>query len=146
MGLYEFAKHELDLIGMREEGDPWDVAARQDILNIVNIFANSGHSGASAECAVEILVDLLSYRPLSPLTGEDSEWQDISDISEDPIFQNKRCPSVFMGVDGVPYDVNGKVFIDPDGSAYSSHESKVVITFPYTPRTEYVHRTLTTTD
>lgn len=36
------------------------------------------------------------------------------------------------------YDTEGRVFCDPDGICYTNRDSRVDITFPYTPKTEYV--------
>jgi len=45
---------------------------------------------------------------------------------------------VFKDETGEAYDINGKVFREPSGSCYTSFESRVPVTFPYTPTTEYV--------
>ena len=42
-------------------------------------FANEGHSGFSASYAISILTKLMDFKPLSPLTGEDDEWNNISE-------------------------------------------------------------------
>jgi len=73
------------------------------------------------------------FKPWSPLTGEDNEWNEIGDGLE----QNRRCSHVFRQ-DGEAYDINGKVFTDADGGSYTSIDSRVPVTFPYTPETEYV--------
>ena len=36
------------------------------------------------------------------------------------------------------YDMDGRVFREPNGTCYTSRNSRVDITFPYTPTTEYV--------
>jgi hypothetical protein len=63
-----------------------------------------------------------------------------------PLYQNKRCFSVFKDHKGA-YDSNGKIFtetcVDENGeefeSSFSNKDSRVPVTFPYTPKTEYVH-------
>ena len=72
---------------------------------------------------------------LSPLTGEDNEWME---TDEPGVLQNKRCPSVFKEGDRAYY-LNGKVFVDPDGSQWFDHRSSVDITFPCIPNTEYIY-------
>lgn len=52
--------------------------------------------------------------------------------------QNKRCSHVFKDKDGNAYDIDGKVFREPDGCCFTSKDSFVPVTFPYTPKTEYV--------
>jgi hypothetical protein len=134
--LIEFAKSELDIIGMKEDDlEISNRAMREHILKMVEVFSDEGHSGFSANYAVAILQKLLKFEPLSPLTGEDSEWNLISEDGE-MTYQNKRCSHVFKS-NGKAYDLNGKVFIQENGSAYTSADSRVDVTFPYTPKTEY---------
>jgi hypothetical protein len=132
---------ELNLIGMTEDSDDeMNVAMRKHILHMMQEFAEEGHSGFSASYAISILTKLLDFKPLSPLTGEDSEWNDISDYAPEPHYQNKRRSSVFKDADGSCYDIDGKVFWewykDEDGiiskSYYTSRDSRVPVTFPYT--------------
>ena len=56
------------------------------------------------------------------------------------MYQNRRCPHVFKSDADGAYDIDGRVFVDPDGSSYTSRDSRVSIEFPYTPKREYVHR------
>lgn len=119
----------------QEEGpNKW---MQQNVLNLLEIFAAQGHSGMSASFCIGMFKTLANYEPLCALTGEDSEWNDVS-LYGSPSYQNKRCSHVFKDDNGVAYDINGKVFRTPDGSSYTSQNSKVYITFPYTPKTEYV--------
>ena len=134
--LIDFAKSELDLVGMTENStEESNVAMRQHLLKMIEVFSNEGHSGFSANYAVAILQKLLRFEPLSPLTGRDSEWNLISD--KEKLYQNKRCSHVFKE-NGKAYDINGKVFVQENGSAYTSADSRVDVTFPYVPKTEYV--------
>ena len=81
------------------------------ILKMLSLFGEEGHSGFSASYALQCLEKLLRFKPLSPLTGEEDEWGDVSEMSGKPHYQNKRCSSVFKdGQDGEAYDIDGKVF------------------------------------
>jgi hypothetical protein len=134
--LINFAKSELDIIGMKEDSsDAENLAMREHILKMVKVFSDEGHSGFSANYAVAILQKLLKFEPLSPLTGEDSEWNLISE--EENLYQNKRCSHVFRE-NGKAYDINGKVFVQENGSAYTSNDSKVYVDFPYVPKVKYI--------
>ena len=131
-----YAIDELTRIGMYGSGDEMNDAMCEHILKMVNVFAEEGHSGFSAEYAISILQKLLRFEPLSPLTGEDDEWCEVSDN----LYQNKRLSRVFKeGKDGQAYDIDGKVFVEPDGCSYTNRDSRVYIEFPYTPKTEYVN-------
>lgn len=144
MGTLDWAKTELDLIGMTEDNpDEMNRGMRKHILHMVEEFCNEGHSGFSANYALGILTKLLDHKTLSPLTGEDAEWIE----HDNNLFQNIRYSAVFkQGKDGTPYDINGKVFYEtyldeegnPSKSYFTSKESCVDIEFPYTPTTEYV--------
>lgn len=134
-----YAIDELTRIGMYNSGDEMNDAMCEHILKMVNVFDEEGHSGFSANYAINILQKLLRLEPLSPLTGEDDEWK-LCEYSEGETYQNKRLSRVFKeGKDGQAYDIRGKVFVEPDGCAYTSRDSRVYIEFPYTPKTEYVN-------
>lgn len=145
MNLLKYAEHELDLIGMTADNDDeMNLAMRKHILHMINEFANEGHSGFSAKYAMNLLTKLLRYEPLTPLTGEDSEWTDVAEQNGGTLWQNKRCSRVFKDNNGA-YDSEGKVFWTwgkyEDGEPYKSYftnrNSSVAITFPYTPKTVY---------
>lgn len=134
--LKTYAIDELTRIGMYGSGDEMNDMMCDHILKMVEVFAEEGHSGFSAGYAISILQKLLRFQPLSPLTGEDDEWCEISD----GLFQNKRLSRVFKdGKDGQAYDIHGKVFVEPDGVSYTNRDSRVYIEFPYVPKTEYVN-------
>lgn len=144
--LLAHAMDELDRIGMTEDSpDEMNRAMRKHILHMMQEFANEGHSGFSANYAINILTRLLDFKPLSPLTGEDDEWVK-HDYGVEPSYQNKRRSSVFKDANGEVYDIDGKVFwewmpdLDENGptggahrSYYSCRESRVPVTFPYSP-------------
>lgn len=115
------------------------------VLKLLEVFADEGHSGSSAPYAINLFKTLASFEPVVPLTGEDWEWTDVSELSGRTLWQNKRCGHVFKDEDGA-YDINGIVWwncwADPETgekhkSYFTSRESRVPVTFPYTPKTEY---------
>lgn len=125
MALLDYAESELNLIGMTDDDD-MNGMMRKHLLHMVKEFADEGHSGFSASYALQCLQKLLRFKPLSPLTGEDDEWHEVSERSGYPHYQNKRCSSVFKeGKDGEAYDIDGKVFWewckDEDGKPYKSY-------------------------
>lgn len=144
-GLVAHAKHEFAVLGYdlddKEEGpNKWIM---ENVIALISLFGSQGHSGSSAPFCVSYFKDLASWKPLTPLTGGPEEWNEVGD----DLFQNKRCSYVFMkkARDGAnkpgvheAYDINGKVFREPGGGCYISGDSRVPVTFPYTPKTEYV--------
>jgi len=152
MSMKDFAKSELDRIGMTDEdvtGEGMDFNMREHILRMVDEFSAEGHSGFSAGYALSILKKILAFKPLSPLTGEDDEWTHVyDDDNNDPVYQNKRYSSVFKDKSKGAYDIDGKVFwhywTDPDTGkthelTYSSSGCEVPVEFPYTPPSEPVY-------
>ena len=134
--LKTYAIDELTRIGMYGSDDEMNNEMCNHILKMIDVFVEERHSGFSAEYAINILQKLLRWEPLSPLTGGDDEWCEVSD----ELFQNKRLSHVFKnGKDGQAYDIEGKVFVEPDGCSYTSRDSLVYIEFPYVPNTEYVN-------
>jgi len=145
--LHDFAVRELAIIrGTNPEPDEMQDAIESDILQIVDIFAEQGHSGMSAPYVLKILEKVLAFEPVTPLTGEDSEWNDMSDHgdSKNTIYQNNRCFRVFKEVapDGTEYvyDSGRYIFRDEEGFTYISRESRGTVIFPYTPKRELVLR------
>ena len=142
MSLLSHAQTEFRAAGWTDEqgkfNDEMQEAICNDALELLKVFSEQGHSGSSAPYLINMLKKLLMFEPLTPLTGEDWEWTEVGE----GMFQNKRCSHVFKQPDrfnGQAYDLDGKVFCEPNGSCFTSSDSRVPITFPYTPKTEYVN-------
>lgn len=117
--------------------DEMQLEMNRGLLQLLAVFAAQGHSGFSASYATSMLEKLMRFEPLGPLTGADEEWFDHGD----GMFQNMRCGHVFKQADrfdGQAYDLDGRIFREPSGSCYTNRDSMVPITFPYTPKREYV--------
>ena len=91
MSLAEHARRELELSGQYAE----DPEYSESIIKAVEAFASYGHSGGSAAIAREQLHALLGFKTLSPLTSDPAEWEDRSEISGTPLWQNRRDHAVF---------------------------------------------------
>ena len=133
--LEKHAREELKRIGaFSEEGDFYGGMTGEAVMELVKVFAEQGHSGMSASLVRSLFNRAADYQPLSPLQGTDDEWNECGS----GVFQNKRCSHVFKDKDGNAYDIYGKVFREPSGTCYTSRESRVPVTFPYTPKSEIV--------
>lgn len=111
----------------------WIAEGTRDLLAV---FASQGHSGGSYGFAVEFFSKMARFEPWGPLTGEEHEWSE--PWGDDGIQQNLRCSHVFRSPERGAYDINGKVFREPDGSTWTSRASCVPVTFPYTPSSQIV--------
>lgn len=131
--------------------DEMQEAICNHVLKLLEVFDGEGHSGTTAPYAINLFKKLASFEPVVPLTGEDWEWSDVSEYGgrdNGPLFQNKRCSRVFKDNNGA-YDIDGIVWYDwrtdeETGERYKSHftsrGSRVPVTFPYIPKTEYRER------
>lgn len=112
MSLIEHAKAELARINFGEDDS-------RVMIEILQKFFDQWDSGGAVWAAAPVLQRLIAGQPLSPLTGEDSEWYDPMGNGE--MLQNVRCGTVFKNRDGMTYDIdNPKGVFEP-------------IVFPYWP-------------
>ena len=141
--MIEKAKYELDLILKQcedEEGRKMQKVINKDILDLVELFANQGHSGFTANYTINVLTKLLKQSFVTPLTGADDEWIEVTD----GIYQNKREGTIFKDkdrFDGKPYYIDGKAFSDDGGKSwYTNKNSFVTVEFPLKelPKTKYI--------
>lgn len=129
MEALNYAKSELALIEKDERG--MQEMMNRDILQIIGIFSEQGHSGFSANYAIQVLERLLRFKPLTPLTGADDEWIEPDDRG---VRKNKRCSSVFQEEEGTAYDIDGIVVTDNGGITwFKSKEFRKDVAFPYVP-------------
>lgn len=138
MDLVQYAKSELSRIEKDEDG--MQDLANAEILEIVTVFEKQGNNLFSACYVLSMLEQLLRFKPVTPLTGNDGEWNEIH-VTENGvrIYQNERCSSVFKDV-----DARGNVIrcVDTDGIAvsdnggitwFASKKFRKNVTFPYAP-------------
>lgn len=142
--LIEHAKKEMEL-AWPKQNEMQDMV-KYNVLELMQVFADQGHSGFSAPYVLDVFNKLAMYKTIAPLTGEDDEWGDPNPY--DGTQQNKRCGTVFRK-NGVAYNMHGYVFWhwsereleeDEEGypntekfrSSFTSKLSRKPITFPYT--------------
>ena len=131
--LEDFARDELTRAGLFSKGGDYGGMLGDAVMKMIKVFADEGHSGFSANMAINLFERVARFEPLTPLTGEDDEWNEVGT----GVFQNRRCSHVFKE-NGEAYDSTGRIFREPSGACFTSRDSRVPITFPYTPKTEYV--------
>jgi len=103
--LVDHARRELELAGMFDydgKGDTFDAYNKmmaEAVLALVEVFAEQGHSGMSAGMVLGMFTEVANYRPLSPLTADPAEWQDV----DFGMWQNRRRPDAFSKDGGQTY-------------------------------------------
>ena len=112
MSVISRAQEELDLINF----GPADSAV---MIAIMRAFFGQWDSGGAVSVAAPVLQRLLAGKPLSPITDEAAEWDEV----ENGVFQHRRCSTVFRG--GLIRD--GKIAYDID----NPKGAREPITFPY---------------
>lgn len=71
---------------------------------------------------VDILVKLLRYQPLSPLTFDDNEWTEYIDGH----YQNKILPGLFKdSKDDEPYYIGGVICVNQEGVSYGCSKVRI---------------------
>lgn len=85
----------------------------------------------------KILYRLTNYKPLSELTG-DEEWiQNDKAHTKDPLFYNRRCPSV-VKIGPFIYDLDNRGYVSSDGGETFRMRTDYCpkIEFPYFPKVD----------
>ena len=102
MSIVSQAKEELQRINFGDE----DSAVMVDLLER---FLDQWDSGGAVYAVAPVFQRLIAGKPLSPLSGDDDEWNEVGD----GIFQNRRISSVFKD----PKWHDGKQAYDLDNPA-----------------------------
>jgi hypothetical protein len=131
--LADHARVELQLDSIPEGG--YEKRIAQSVMDLLRVFAGQNHSGMSAAIVVDLFYKIARFEPVMPLTGNPDEWEEVGY----GVWQNKRCGRVFAtGPNGEgAYDREGIIFRESNGSCYTNVNSHKLITFPYTPKSEY---------
>jgi hypothetical protein len=118
--LIDHANRELDLIGFPQltrdqlrSKDPsahWDAELRKRVMELVTVFSKQGHSGESANQTLNMVSQLLQYKPLSPLTNDPIEWSRVDPkfAGDLRLWQNLRNPQAFSEDWGLTFYILSK--------------------------------------
>jgi hypothetical protein len=137
MDIRTYAINELTRIGMYGSDNKIDDERCEHILKVIDSFADNADYDFSMEYVNGSIIEkLLRREPLSPLIGNDDEWEEI----DHGYYRNNRYSRVLKaGKSGQAYDTHGKIFVDSDGTSIGVNpDSNVYIEFPYTPKVNNV--------
>lgn len=135
--------------------DPIVKPFEKEILALCESFGKSGQSGGSygmtANALTQTINKLLKQETISPLTGEDSEWN-LLDYDDETKYQNNRESGVFKQKDGSSTYVDAIIWrgqyredVGTDrwndtfnGRCGKLRSSQKIKSFPFTPKTFYI--------
>jgi hypothetical protein len=119
--LTDHARDELERVGMFESDADYGGALGHAVMELIETFDRQQHSGLSAAVTLELFRKLASYESLSDITSDPDEWENVSDISDAPLWQNKRrCTSFSRDGGKTWYDIqdaslnHGDTWLTPD--------------------------------
>lgn len=103
MSLIEHANRELTLAGLFDEDSDYDGMLGKSALELIEVFAKQGHSGYSAMLTRDLFSKLSNFENLTEITNDPEEWNDVSEISGRPMWQNRRNFGLFSEDGGINY-------------------------------------------
>ena len=150
----KFAKQELDILAATVP-DAIVTPFAKEILALCEAFGKSGQSGGSAPYTASAISQavkkLMLQEPICDVTGHETEWVDVSEISDGEIlWQNSRCSGLFKYPDGKLSYVDaivwkgeedrdaftGRVYIDEKD--FELIGSSQFAKLPFKPKTFYI--------
>jgi hypothetical protein len=150
------AQVELDILS-KSVPDALILEFKDEILALCEKFGKSGQSGGSAPYVAGALSSavkkLCMFQTIAPLTGEDSEWTDITQENNGEMFyQNKRNSAVFKDKDGVWYldaivwcadtpGESGNNWDNFSGTVQGIKSRAYIKEFPFEPKTFHINVT-----
>jgi hypothetical protein len=122
--LVDHAREELVRIGE----DPMTIAG---YLDVIQAFADMGHSGGSASVAIPTINALLCWKNLTPLTDSPEEWMNVTSMGgmDTALWQSNRNPECFSTDGGKTYYCMSEREADPS----SLHISQPYMKDPVVP-------------
>ena len=139
--LMKHAEYELKKAGLFDKDSDYNGMLGKSTMKLIKVFSEEGHSGMSASIQVSLFKKLASFEPLTSITCEDDEWNEVGEGT----YQNKRLSAVFKeGKDGKPYYLNAITWRTQKGGGWSGNAldskgnkitSRQFIKLPFMPKT-----------
>ena len=105
--LVEHEKKELELAGLFDKDSDYNGMLGDAVLELVKTFAKQQHSGFSAHQTLSIFDKVANFKNLTPIGTTPDEWINLSDMSHEPTWQNKRRGTTFSRDGGKTwYDID----------------------------------------
>ena len=127
--MLEFAKWQLNKLLEKctdEDSKVMQNMMNNDVLELLKVFSEQGHSGFSAPIATRLFYKLANYKLVTEVEDNPNDW--------DEEGQHKYISSIFKRDDGTCYYMYGRLFTEPGRDAFfCSKDSNIDITFPIKP-------------
>ena len=99
----DYAWNELNRAGLfTGDGDLYGGMTGRAVMDLVDVFVEQGHSGASSAVVAYAFHRLIMFEPLGPLTDDPDEWMKVAD----GLWQSRRQPRAFSQDGGKTYRLN----------------------------------------
>lgn len=137
MSLIQHLHTEFEILGTNPSLDNYGDMVKENVLQLMEVFSKQGHSGGSAPIISRVFFDLANFKLLSPLTGNDEEFSEVSPN----LWQNKRNSAVFKEGDGRAYFLDAIIWRTNKGMTYAGKTKcgttsrQYIKSFPFTPKT-----------
>ena len=135
--MIEFAKWQLNKLLEKctdEDSKIMQEMMNNDVLELLKVFLEQGHSGFSAPIATRLFYKLANHKLITEVEDNPDDWDDNG--------QHKYISSVFKRDDGTCYYMYGRLFAEPNSDNFFYNKaSNVDITFPiklYDLQSEYI--------
>jgi len=135
----KWAIAEIKKAGLYEKDSDYGGDLGKALEELVNIFSKQDHSGLSASITIKLFHRLVNHKPLTPITNDPDEWEEVRTKNGEKVYQSKRCPSLFttksLLKENKAEDIDYYYKIDEKGRAYKDQNCSKIVNLPYLPST-----------
>lgn len=133
----DWARNELQMAGLFDKESDYEGMLGEAVMELMDKFSEQGHSGFSAELTASIFDRLVHWKPLSELTSDPEEWNEIEEEQSShfpghdgkvKVFQSRRSPDCFS-------EDGGQTYYSIDDSCFEGTEDNGVTFMRYCPET-----------
>ena len=135
--MLEFAEWQLNKLLKKctdEDSKIMQEMMNNDVLELLKVFSEQGHSDFSASIATRLFYKLANYKLVTEVEDNPDDWNEYG--------QHKYISSIFKRKDGTCYYLYGRLFAEPySDNFFYNKASNVDITFPiklYDLKYEYI--------